>query len=396
MNPVAGRAANVRARLPPAKESAPPNAEARGLFVKTVFVQDLPQHVNEVVTTFFLVRARETRFKKSGEPYLSLILSDRTGHVEARFWDNLETVPAFDRDDYVKVRGLVQVFRDKPQLALHKLRRLDEGDVEPGDYFARAPRDSEEMFGELCEVVAQVRRPELRGLLRAVVSDRQIAARLKCAPAAKSLHHAYLGGLLEHILSLCALSRRVAGQYPALDTDLLIAAAVLHDIGKIYELDYRRSVSYTTEGHLLGHITIGLDIIREKVAAMPEFPPALRVLLEHLIISHHGEYEFGSPKLPMFAEALVFHYLDDLDSKMNSLAGQAAADVSMDGVWTSRNPSLGRAFLKLDQYLKPGEAGPPGNGSAGAAGSPAEPALPGETATEGAAGDAPAGEGHHA
>ncbi len=319
--------------------------------MKPVFVCDLLDHVNLNVTAAFLVRSKETRFKKTGEPYLSLMLGDRTGEVEARMWENVDSAPPFDRDDFLKVKGLVQVFRNRPQISIHKLRRMEESEVEIADFFPRTERDVEQMFAELRAAVAEARNPQLRALLEAVLADPDVAARLKQAPAAKSLHHAYLGGLLEHIVSLCRLCRMVVTQYPSLDADLLLAAAVLHDLGKIRELEYSRSISYSTEGQLLGHIAMALGMVEEKLRALPDFPAPLRVLIEHMILSHHGELEFGSPKTPMFPEALVFHYLDNLDSKVNSMSAQLARDPLVEGNWTQRNPALGRSLLKWQKYL---------------------------------------------
>jgi 3'-5' exoribonuclease len=346
--------------------------------LKPVFVRDLPAHVNQTITTFFLVVARETRAKKTGEPYISLLLGDSSGEVEARVWENVDSMPAFERDDFVKVKGLVQVFRNKPQISVHRLRKAEESEIEIGDFFRRSARDAEEMFVELGGIVAEVANPYTRRLLESILEDEEIAAALRRAPAAKTLHHAYLGGLLEHILSLCALARLVAGQYPSLDLDLLIAAALLHDLGKIHELEYSRGISYSTEGHLLGHIVIGLRIVERKAAAIEGFPDGLRVLLEHFVISHHGEYEFGSPKTPMLPEALVFHYLDDLDSKMNHMSWHLESDGSLEGEWTTRSAALGRPLLKLREYLKarPAAAGGQTEGlEAGQTPAPAEGAA---------------------
>jgi 3'-5' exoribonuclease len=349
--------------------------------MKQIFVRDLPNYVKQTIAAFFLVRSKQTRQKKSGEPYLSMTLVDRSGEVEARCWDNLAALPAFDRDDFIKVKGAVDVFNNKPQLTVHKLRRAEESEIELGDYLACSARDPEEMFAELAAVVAAVGDPNLRALLEALLADPAIAAGVKRAPAATSLHHAYLGGLLEHILSLCGLCRVVAAHYGSLNLDLLVAAAVLHDLGKIRELEYARSASYTTEGHLLGHIVLGLQMMAEKTAALPGFPPRLRAVLEHLVVSHHGEYEFGSPKLPMFPEAMVFHFLDNLDSKLNSMETQLRTDLKLSGDWTGKNVALGRALLRREQYLR-AEAGggaaaePPPEAQAEAHGNDVDPAAP--------------------
>lgn len=328
--------------------------------MKAVFVRDLPGFINQDVTTFFLVLAKETRFKKSGDPYLFLLLGDSSGEVEARVWENVDAVPAFERDDFVKVRGLVQAYRNKVQISIHKVRKVSETEIEIGDYLRTAARSGEQMLEELRQIVASVADLNIRRLLESIVGDEEIAALLKRAPAAKTLHHAYFGGLLEDILSLCGLARLVVSHYPSLDLDLLIAGALLHDLGKIHESTYERSISYTSEGHLLGHIVIGLRIVEQKIAEIGDFPEELRHFLEHLLISHHGEYEFGSPKLPMFPEAVVFHFLDDLDSKVNHMESHIESDGTLEGEWTSRSISLGRTLLKrgkyLENYMKQAEA----------------------------------------
>lgn len=311
---------------------------------------------NQVVAATFLVQSKEIRQKKSGEPYLSLLLSDRTGEVDAKMWDNVaEVMDTFDRDDFVRVKGMYRIFQNRPQLTIHKMQRVDPAEIDPADYFPASERDPEEMFAELRQVAAGVENPHLRGLLDAFLDDGEIAGRLRRAPAAKSVHHAYLGGLLEHILSLCRLCRFAAGHYKGLDMDLLLTGAILHDIGKIYELSYDRSVSYTTEGQLLGHIQIGLRLIGEKLRGLPEFPPKLRALVEHMVLSHHGRLEFGSPKVPLFAEALLLHYLDDLDSKMECIRALQAHDKLVEGDWTGYSPPLDRSILKKLRYLAEGE-----------------------------------------
>ncbi len=309
---------------------------------------------NAVVTAQFLVVSKEIRQKKSGEPYLSLHLSDRTGEMEAKMWDNVaEVMDTFDRDDFIKVKGLVQVYQNRAQFTVHKLRRLEEHEVDFADYFPCSDRDVEEMFSELLGVVGNIGNPHLRALLHGVLSDPEIVTKYKLAPAAKNIHHACRGGLLEHVLSLCTLSRLIAGHYKTVDLDLLVTAAVLHDIGKIEELTYSRSFGYSSEGQLLGHIVIGLRTLSSKFDALPDFPPKLRTLIEHMIISHHGELEFGSPKVPVFPEALLFHYLDNLDSKMEAMRNALKRDTLIEGEFTGWISSLERVLLKKDRYLTP-------------------------------------------
>jgi 3'-5' exoribonuclease len=318
--------------------------------MKSPFVNELEP--NRIITASFLVRSKEVRQKKTGEPYLSLLLGDRTGEVDAKMWDNVaEVADTFDRDDFVKVKGLMQVYQNRPQVTIHKLRRMDASEVDFADYFPSSERDAGEMWTELCGIVAGMENRHLQALLNALLGDEEIAARFRRAPAAKQIHHAYLGGLLEHVLSLCALARMTAPHYPNIDLDLLLAGAILHDIGKINELYYERGFGYTDEGQLLGHITIALRMIADKLSGLADFPPPLRLLVEHMILSHHGHLEFGSPKLPQFPEALLLHYLDDMDSKMECMRRLIEKDRLGEGSFTAYNVPLERSVLKKDRYL---------------------------------------------
>jgi len=320
--------------------------------MKSIFVNGLVP--NEPVTSLFLVTNKEIRQKKTGEPYLSLLLADRTGEIEAKMWDNVaEVMNTFDRDDFVKVKGLAQPYQNRTQFTVHKLRRLEEHEIATTDYFPCSKRDPEEMFAELRTIIDSLSNPHLQALLNAIFADDRTARLFKRAPAAKTIHHAYLGGLLEHVLSLCALCRMMAAHYPGVDLDLLLTAAILHDIGKIEELNYERSFSYSTPGQLLGHIVMGVQLIGENLRKVPDFPPKLRLLLEHMIISHHGELEFGSPKVPVFLEALLFHHLDNLDSKMEAMRVCVERDKNPEAEFTGWISALERVVLKKERYLNP-------------------------------------------
>ena len=313
--------------------------------MKESFVSDL--QANQQVTTTFLVKAKEVKAKKTGEPYLSLTLGDRSGDVDAKMWDNVEEVEStFDRDDFVKVKGLIQIYRNRPQLTIHKLRRCQEHEVDFADYFPKTTKDVDTMFEEILNMVDGVGNPHLRELLMAFLLDDEFVVKFKQAPAAKSLHHAWLGGLLEHTLSLCRLCRIVAPHYPEIDLDLLLTGAILHDVGKTEELSYSRSFSYTNEGQLLGHMIIELEMINQRIIQIEGFPNHLKTLVQHMIISHHGEYEFGSPKLPMFLEALLLHCLDNLDSKVEAMQGILKNDQNLGGNWTSASQMFGRPLFK--------------------------------------------------
>ncbi len=307
---------------------------------------------NEVVTAQFLILTKEIRQKKTGEAYLTLHLADRTGELEAKMWDNVaEVMDTFDRDDFVKVKGLMQLYQNRSQFTIHRLRRLEDHEVDLADYFPCTARDAEEMFAELQGIIAGLSNAHLRELLESVFSDSRLASLYRMAPAAKSIHHACRGGLLEHVLSLCVLARLAAAHYPEVDLDLLLTGAILHDIGKVEELSYARSFNYSAEGQLLGHIVLGLRLLASRFDRLPNFPARLRTLVEHMIISHHGELEFGSPKMPIFAEALLLHHLDNLDSKMNAMRSALKRDRLPEGEFTGYVPSLERVLLKKDRYL---------------------------------------------
>lgn len=316
---------------------------------------------NQPATALFLVQSKEVRQKKTGEPYLSLMLADRTGDIEAKMWDKVVPVlDTFERDDFIRVRGVVTVYGNRLQLTIQELMRVADSDVDYGDFFPASKRDPQEMFAELRAIVEGLASAPIRTLLNAFLDDEEIARMVRIAPAAKSIHHAYLGGLLEHVLSLCALAKVTAAHYGSVvDLDLLLAGVVLHDIGKIHELTYDRSFGYSTQGQLLGHIDIALRMMDEKFRLVPDFPPKLRLLLEHLVLSHHGALEFGSPKTPQFAEAMLLHQIDNMDSKMEAIRSAIEKDKNVDGDWTNYVPSLERPLLKKDKFLSERPAASP-------------------------------------
>lgn len=327
--------------------------------MKDFYICDCARQENKVITSTFVVVAKQIKPKKTGEPYLALTLGDRSGQLEAKMWDNVEEVlEAFEQEDFLKVKGLINKYKQRFQLTIHKLRKLGDSEIEFDDYLPKTTKDIGELWQTLTNYVAGFQNPHLRTLVQAFMADPEIAKAYRSAPAAKTLHHAYIGGLLDHVVSLFRSCDLISKNYPQVNRDLLLTGAFLHDIGKIHELTYNRSFSYTTKGQLLGHMIIELEMLRAKLALQPGFPEELKTMLEHLIISHHGEYEFGSPKLPMFPEALMLHYLDDLDSKMEAMRAQIERDSMLDGPWTTYNPSLGRPLLSTEKFLSPKNSPP--------------------------------------
>ena len=323
------------------------------MVMKDFFLSDCARFENKVVVSSFVVTTKQVKPKKTGDPYLALTLADRCGQIEAKMWDNVEdALDAFEQDDFLKVKGLLNKYKNRFQLTIHKLRKLGDSEVDFADYLPKTTKDVDELWRTLGGFVDSFQDPYLKTLVRAFMADPEVAAAYRNAPAAKTLHHAYIGGLLDHVVSLLRSCDLVCRNYPQINRDLLLTGAFLHDIGKIHELTYTRSFSYTSRGQLLGHMIIELEMLQAKITQVPNFPEELKTLLEHLIISHHGEYEFGSPKLPMFPEALMLHYMDDLDSKMESMRAHFEREAENDSCWTSYNASLGRTFLNTEKFLK--------------------------------------------
>lgn len=325
--------------------------------MKSAFIADFQD--GQTVATLFLVREKEIRTSaRTGKSWLRVALADRTGTIEAKMWDNYTgLLDTFACEDIVRVRGRVKLYNNAKELTIEQILIAVETDYTLDDFLPHTKYDVEKLFAQLREQVAGVKNPWLRKLLDSFVDDPECAAKLKRAPAAMTMHHAYLGGLLEHVVSLCGLAKHITQHYPEVDADLLLTGIVLHDIGKTQELSYSRAIAYTEEGQLLGHIVIGLGMVQRKVDAIPDFPKPLAALVEHLIVSHHGELEFGSPKLPSVREAVLLHHLDDLDSKMAAMR-ETLSQTAADEMWSTRNPALRRNLLNVPAYLSPGQPKP--------------------------------------
>jgi len=289
--------------------------------LKKVFIKDLKE--KERVDTTLLVTRKDLGVSKAGKPYLALRLMDSTGELDGRVWDNAESIAKdFKLDDVARVKGSALSYQGKMQLNVGSIKALGEGEYTLRDYLPASERAPEEMISELDKIIDSMTDPHIKGLLLSMLAEGREGSGLRGkfmeAPAAKMMHHPYLGGLLEHVLSLCGLGKAVAGHYKGLNRDLLLAGLILHDIGKVFELSYSRSFGYTDEGRLIGHITIGTELVDSYIKKMTGFPEELRMQLKHLLLSHHGTLEFGSPKRPKTLEAIVLSYLDDLDAKVNA------------------------------------------------------------------------------
>jgi 3'-5' exoribonuclease len=327
--------------------------------MKEIYVTDLGKFENQAVVSFFAVTSKQLRSRKDGGQYLALTLGDRTGQLECRMWDNVaECVDGFEQGDVVKVRADVSRYNGKLQLTLDKVRRAGADEFELADYVPQTRKDVQELWSTLVRTVDSFADPYLQALVRSFLDDPAFAVAFREAPAAKALHHAWLGGLLEHVVSLLGICDVAAQHYPEINRDLLLTGAILHDIGKLEELSWGTSFGYTLQGQLVGHITIGIGMIEKKLAAIPDFPQNLRLLVEHIVLSHHGKLEFGSPKLPMIPEAVLLNFLDDLDAKMHTMRSEFErheAQGGQPGEMTEWVRSMDRPLLNTTTFLKPKE-----------------------------------------
>jgi 3'-5' exoribonuclease len=275
---------------------------------------------NDNIESLFLVKEKSSGITKTGNAYLKLKLVDRTGEMEGRVWTSVETLAqSFEKDDVVHVMGKSVSFQEHLQMNITHIQKVGEEEIVFSDFFPMTERDVEEMFQSLIKISAQIKNLHLSQLLNLFWEDESFVKLFKTAPASKWLHHNYLGGLLEHTLSVVQLVIKNATHYNGVNLDILLAASILHDLGKVDELSFHRSFDYTDQGRLLGHIILGLERVEEKIRHLPDFPKDLSTLLKHLLLSHHGQYIWGSPKRPMTLEAVMLHYLDDMDAKMNGI-----------------------------------------------------------------------------
>lgn len=300
--------------------------ESRLEKVRKIYVRDLQE--KDHLHTVFLVTRKSRSVGRAGKPYLTLILSDKTGDVDGRIFDAAEQLePMFAAGDYVLVRGEVITFHGKLQIVVQALERLDPEPIDNREFVSSAPaHEGSRAVAQIREIVERVHDSHVKSLLLAFLDDPAVVEGLPRAPAGKGIHHAYRGGLADHILSVMKLAHRLADHYPMADRDLLIAGALLHDIGKVSELSYDRSVDYTDEGRLVGHLVMTAQKIREKSSQIPRFPAALEHHITHLVLAHHGQLAHGSPKIPLTLEAMLVHSIDLIDSQVSSWLELMAKD----------------------------------------------------------------------
>jgi len=326
---------------------------------KALFVSDIKD--NQEVNSLFLVKTMRLSETRVGKPFLALDLMDRTGELVGRVWDGAERLAVqCPAGSVVRVTGQAQVYKGALQLKITELEKVAAEDVDWTHFLPTTPYDIEAMADEVIVLIKGLPDKEIQRLLMSVVKDHPLWKAFTTAPAAKSMHHAYIGGLLEHSLGICRLADRVCALYPSINRSLLIAGAILHDLGKVREFSFAvPPFDYSDQGRLLGHMVISLEILQEKLAALRDFPERTAMMIKHLVISHHGRYEFGSPALPMIREAFVLNFIDDLDAKMNYLDRLSRQVAPTDYQWTEYQRTMERfMFVTGHAAQADGENGP--------------------------------------
>ncbi|MDZ4675873.1 MAG: HD domain-containing protein [Oligoflexia bacterium] len=320
--------------------------------ITKVFVKDLKD--KEQVDSVFLVKTKSTPLAKNGKPYLAMMLGDRTGALEGRMWDNVDAVVnTFSIDDYVRIRGTVNLYQKRRQLVISEITKVSKKDISPSDFLPISKQDPEIMFKNLIMIVKGMKNKYLRQLVLDTLEDPEIKPKYLRCPAARTIHHAWIGGLLEHTLSISKIMVFLSTHYEDLDLDLLLVGAVFHDIGKVWELSYDGNISYTDAGKLVGHLVMGSELIDTKAKAIKGFPDELRHICKHIVLSHHGKLEYGSPKLPQTMEAMIVGYIDDLDSKISALQTFLFNESSKGDTWTGYNSVFDRYFFMPKKLQEP-------------------------------------------
>ncbi|HUN22207.1 MAG TPA: HD domain-containing protein [Anaerolineales bacterium] len=313
------------------------------------------------VTGYYRVRDKQLEpFRDATRGrFLTVVLSDKSGEMLARVWENAENLAEkFDVGDVVKVIADVELYQNRPQMVIQRLREAQANEYRVDDFVRTAARPIAEMVQDLQSQLDNVENPFLAQLLNYFFSDSQLLSAYAHAPAARQVHHAYIGGLLEHVLEISTLAQPLLLLYPEIDRDLLLAGILLHDIGKLQEFRIEPTIEYTNEGKLLGHVVLGLQMVHSAIQEIPDFPDELRLRVEHMIASHHGRYEWGSPRRPKTLEAMALHQLEDLSAQVNRFRDRLLERTDASGEWTDYDRSLGRAlYLGADDSLSIEESG---------------------------------------
>jgi 3'-5' exoribonuclease len=307
----------------------------------------------EIEEEVLFVEEKTLKTARNGRTYIDLNLKDKTGNISSKIWDRVEEFdPAFAKGDFVAVRGAVEVFQEKLQLKVMSVDRIDEEQVNLDDFIDSVPVEHiEAYFSKIVKCIEEMENPHLKKLMESFLEDQEFVEKFKKCPGAKSVHHALIGGLIKHTSFMLQTAKFLTHLYRVLDADLLYTGVILHDIGKIRELQVNTSISYSVEGEMLGHAVIGLEMIREKITGIPDFPENLKILIEHMLLSHHGQADYGALRIPLFREAWMLHLVDTIDSKMEIMT-KHLRDTAETGVWTEKCwPIENKKLLILERFL---------------------------------------------
>ena len=300
----------------------------------------------------YLCKTKQVLKTKAGKTYDSLILQDKTGIIDGKVWELNNGIEEFEAMDFIMADGMVTSFQGARQVNINRIRKAQEGEYNPADYIPASKYGIEEMYNELKEIIKTIKDPYLRKLAEmCFIDDTEFANKFKSHSAAKSIHHGFIGGLLQHTLAVARMCSFMADNYNILDRDLLITAAIFHDIGKVYELSYFPSNDYTDEGQLLGHIFIGAEFIGNKIKEIPGFPKVLATELRHCILAHHGELEYGSPKKPAMAEAMALAFADNADARLETMT-EIYEKASPSTEWLGYNRIVDSNIRQSTGYVK--------------------------------------------
>ena len=311
------------------------------------------KYINELregenIIEHYLCKSRQTMKSRNGKNYLSLKLQDKTGMVDAKVWDLNNDIQSFQENDFIKVDAFVTTFNNELQLNVKRIRRSREGEYDPADFVPSTDKNIDEMYDQLMGYIKTMKNPYLKKLLEEIFLRHPVISKeFKYHSAAKAMHHSFRGGLVEHTLSVTQLCDFLPPRYNYVNRDILVASAMLHDVGKVLELSDFPTNDYTDDGQLLGHLILGSELIRDAAAKIDGFPKRLESLMKHCMLSHHGEYEYGSPKLPSTPEAFLLHCADNLDAKTKMIEEALAAD-STQGHWAGYNRMLQRNLSRSD------------------------------------------------
>jgi 3'-5' exoribonuclease len=308
------------------------------------YIEDFKE--DEKIIGHYFCKKRQSLKTKSGKTYLSLTLQDKTGTIEAKVWDLNNDIHSFEEKDVIKVEGLVLIYQGTPQLKVSKIRKSQEGEFSQESLIPSTNKDVNNLYNNITSFIESISNPQLKNLLENIfVKNEHVKNNIKTHSAAKTFHHGYMGGLIEHLVSVTSICDFLSTQYKFINRDVLIVSALLHDVGKLYELSPFPDNDYTDEGELLGHIVIGVEIITEEAAKIPNFPKEILNMVKHCIVSHHGELEFGSPQRPKTIEAMVLHSADISDSKIKMFE-EALEKADSKGTWAGYNRLLERNIRK--------------------------------------------------